>query len=151
MVFVGIIVMLAAADLWLKEKIERQDADGFPRPLAGTKIVLYRDHNAGFPFGFMKKYGVLVRVIPLVITSALAGILGYLIPQKGNGIQKLGLSMLIGGSVSNLYDRWVRRYVVDYFSIKVGWLKGVVLNLGDLFVFLGAFILLIREFVKGSN
>lgn len=151
MIFVVLVTVLAAVDLWFKARIEKQDAGDFPRPLGHTKIMLYRDHNAGFPFGFMQKYPPLVRGIPLVITSALAGILCYLIPQKGNRTQKLGLSFLIGGSISNLYDRLVRRYVVDYFSIKIGCLKKVVLNFGDLFVFAGAFILLIRELFNGSG
>lgn len=153
MIFIGIIIIITATDLWLKAQIEKQDPAAFPRPLAGTKtkIMLYRNHNAGFPFGFLEKYTTLVQVIPLVITSALAGILCYLIPQKGKRVQKAGLAMLVGGSASNLYDRWVRRYVVDYFSIRAGGLKRVVLNLGDLFVFAGALILLVRELFSGSN
>lgn len=148
MLFITIIITLAALDLWIKAKIEKQDPETFPRPLANTRIMLYRNHNAGFPFGFLKKYGALVRGIPLVITSSLAGVLTWLIPQNGRRIEKLGLVFLIGGSLSNLYDRFVRRYVVDYFSIQVGWLKRVVFNLGDIFIFTGAFILLLREIFK---
>jgi len=37
---------------------------------------------------------------------------------------------------------------VDYFSIQYGKLKKVVFNLGDLFIFLGAGIILIVEIIK---
>lgn len=151
MIFAAIIVILAAGDLALKRWIENQDPARFPRPLpkSGGKIRLYRNHNAGFPFGFLEKYQELVRLIPLVEISALGGILAYLSTQKGNMGRKVGLAVLLGGGISNLYDRFVRNYVVDYFSFQFGWLKKVVFNLGDLFVFLGSVILLAAEFAAG--
>lgn len=150
MIFVGIIVLLAAGDLFLKWLIEMQDQERFPRPLekTGGRILLYRNHNAGFPFGFMEQYGELVRTAPLVVISALGGVFCYLAQKKGHTAQKVGLAILLGGAISNLYDRYVRRYVVDYFSIQFGLLKKVVFNLGDLFVFAGAGILAAVEFVQ---
>lgn len=150
MIYVIVIAALAAGDLLIKYYIERQKPEGFPRPLkhTGERIWLYRSHNAGFPFGFLEKYGELVRLLPLVVISGLGGVLCYLIPRKGGKVQKLGLAVVIGGALSNLYDRFVRRYVVDYFSIRAGWLKKVVFNLGDIFVFLGSGILLAREVFK---
>lgn len=153
MVFAAIIVVLAVGDLVLKGWIEKQDPAQFPRPLpkSGGKILLYRNHNAGFPFGFLEKYQELVKLIPLVEISALGGVLAYLNTQKGNTVKKVGLAVLLGGGISNLYDRFVRNYVVDYFSFQFGWLKKVVFNLGDLFVFLGSAILFMAEFVAGMQ
>lgn len=150
MIFVGIIVLLAAGDLFFKWLIEKQDQERFPRPLAktGGKILLYRNHNAGFPFGFMEQYGELVRTVPLVVISGLGGVFCYLVQKKGNTVRKAGLAILLGGAISNLYDRYVRRYVVDYFSFQFGWLKKVVFNLGDLCVFAGAGILTAVELVQ---
>lgn len=151
MIFVGIIVLLAAGDLFLKWIIEQQDQERFPRPLekTGGRILLYRNHNAGFPFGFMEKHGELVRTVPLVVISGLGGVFFYLLQnKKGHTLQKTGLAILLGGAVSNLYDRYVRRYVVDYFSFQFGWLKKVVFNLGDLFVFAGSGILMAIELVQ---
>lgn len=151
MIFVGIIVLLAAGDLFLKWLIEQQGQERFPRPLekAGGRILLYRNHNAGFPFGFMEKHGELVRTVPLVVISGLGGVFFYLLQnKKGHTIQKAGLAILLGGALSNLYDRYVRRYVVDYFSFQFGWLKKVVFNLGDLFVFAGSGILMAAELVS---
>jgi len=143
MVLAAIIVLLAAGDLVLKGWIEKQDPAQFPRPLqkSGGNIQLYRNHNAGFPFGFLEKHQELVKLIPLVEISALGGFLVCLNTQKGNTAKKVGLAVLLGGGISNLYDRFVRNYVVDYFSFQFGWLKKVVFNLGDLFVFLGSAIL----------
>lgn len=150
----GLIVGLAAGiDQALKWWIEKQEPEDFPRPLkkAGGKILLYRNHNAGFPFGFLKEYGELVRMVPLVVTSMLAGVLCYLAGKKGKAVQKTALAAVIGGSASNLYDRFVRRYVVDYFSFQFGFLKKVVFNLGDICVFAGSGLLLILELVRQTR
>lgn len=153
MIFIGVIAALLILDLGLKKMIEEQDAEKFPREMEGTggKIWLYQNHNQGFPFGFLKSKPQLVRNIPLVMTSALAGILVWLLPRKGNTAEKLALSLCIGGAASNLYDRLIRHYVVDYFSIQCKWLKKVVFNLGDIFILAGAGLLFFSEIVRSLN
>ena len=150
MIYGVIIFLLATADLIVKQLIEGQKAETFPRPLEGSngKILLYQNHNAGFPFGLLEKYGDLVRMLPLAVTSALAGALAALAAGKEQVVRKLALATVIGGSLSNLYDRFVRRYVVDYFSIQIGPLKKVVFNLGDVCVFLGSVVLILAELAE---
>ena len=87
-------------------------------------------------------------MLPLAVISGLAGFLAAILPQKGKTVQKFGIAVILGGAVSNLYDRMIRHYVVDYFSIQCGKLKKVVFNLGDIFVFLGSAILFGAEIVK---
>lgn len=150
MVFICIGAMIFVIDLLLKESIEQQDQETFPRELEKSqgKILLYRNHNEGFPFGFLKEKPELVKNVPLIMISALAGILLWLLPKKGQILEKTALTFAIGGGLSNLYDRLVRGYVVDYFSIQWKKLKKVVFNLGDLFIFLGAALLLISELIQ---
>lgn len=150
MVFIGIIALLAALDLIIKSAIEDQEEAVFPKELEGSggKVLLHKNHNAGFSFGYFKDHPSLVQMIPLAVASFIGGMLASLLQRKGNTLEKLALSIAMGGAVSNLYDRLVRHYVVDYFSIQYGKLKKVVFNLGDLFIFLGAGIILIVEFMK---
>lgn len=148
MIFVCIMLLIAGGDLFFKWMIEQQDQETFPRPLekTGGRILLYRNHNAGFPFGFLEKHEELVRTLPLVVISGLGGIFVYLLQnKKAHTVQKAGLAILLGGAASNLYDRYIRRYVVDYFSFQLGWLKKVVFNLGDLCIFAGSGILMAAE------
>lgn len=150
MIFIGIIALLAALDLLIKKIIEEQKEMEFPKELHGSggKILLYQNHNSGFSFGFLKKHPKLVQMIPLAAASFLSGMLAGQLQHKGRIADKIGLSILLGGAVSNLYDRLVRHYVVDYFSIQCKKLKKVVFNLGDLFIFLGAGILLVVEIMR---
>ena len=150
MIYTGIIAALSSLDLGIKWLIEREKPEDFPKPLRHTcgKILVYRNQNAGFPFGFLEKHGEGVRMLPLAVISGLFGFLTALLPQKGKRVQKIGIAIILGGAISNLYDRLVRRYVVDYFSIQCGKLKEVVFNLGDIFVFLGSGILFTAEVIK---
>ena len=80
--------------------------------------------------------------------SGVAGIFFWVYPKRGHLAEKLGTSLVLGGGLSNLYDRMKKGYVVDYFSIRVGKLKKVVFNLGDIFIFLGAGMMLLAEIAE---
>ena len=115
MIFLFLIAAVVFLDLGLKDTIDEMDQEQFPKELEGSRgwILLYRNHNEGFPFGALKEKKELVKMIPLAVVSAAAGMF--------------------------------RGYVVDYFSIQWKKLKDVVFNLGDIFVFAGSLILLLRE------
>ena len=85
MIYTAIIAALSSLDLGIKWLIEREKPEDFPKPLPHTcgKILLYHNHNAGFPFGFLEKHGEVVRMLPLSVICGLAGYLAALLPQKG--------------------------------------------------------------------
>lgn len=145
--FLGLGTTLAFLDLAVKNQIENQDPGEFPRMMEGSrgKIRLYRNHNAGFSFGVLKERPDLVKLLPLCMTSAAAGIWAWLAGKKGNMIEKTAMTLILAGGASNLYDRQVRGYVVDYFSIQWKALKKVVFNLGDMFIFLGTALLVVSQ------
>ena len=81
----------------------------------------------------------LVRMVPVVFTSAAAGILTWLLCRdEGRKADRIGFALITAGGLSNLYDRLKRGYVVDYFSIRCKYLEKVVFNLGDFFIFAGS-------------
>lgn len=147
MEFLGLIAGLFGLDIFLKGRIEAQDPGKFPRDMEGTggRIRLYRNHNAGFCFGLLKKRPDLVRQIPLIFTSAAAGVLAWLLTRKSRLIDRLGFTLVTAGALSNLFDRLKRGYVVDYFSFQVKWLEKVVFNLGDLCIFAGTALLTVSD------
>lgn len=151
--FLGLLAGLLSLDLIIKEKIEEQDAAPFPRDMEGTggRIRLYRNHNEGFCFGLLKKNQKLVRGVPLVFTSASAGILLWLMARKGRFVDRLGFTLVTAGALSNLFDRLKRGYVVDYFSFKVKWLEKVVFNIGDICILAGALLLTLSDLFRSSD
>jgi signal peptidase II len=93
----------------------------------------------------MKEYPQMVKGVPFMVVSAVAGAFGMLLLRKGSRVQKTGLAVVLGGALSNLYDRVKRGYVVDYFSVQKKGLDQVVFNLGDLFIFLGSVLFALGE------
>lgn len=138
---------LTVADLAMKNEIERQGDAAFPREMKGSKgrIKLYKNHNPGFSFGILKG-SLAVKLIPLCVTSGVAGVWTYLMGVRGRWTEKLALTLVLAGGLSNLTDRVLRGYVVDYFSVQWKALKKVVFNLGDIYIFLGSGILLLGQF-----
>ena len=144
------IMAIVLTDLGIKSVIEKADPSEFPKELEGSKgfIMLYRNHNDGFPMGILKSRPDLVKNVPLAVLSAVAGIFFWIYPRKGYWAEKIGACLVLGGGISNLYDRLKRGYVVDYFSIRLKKLKKIVFNLGDICIFLGAGILLAAQIVE---
>ena len=154
MKYAWIAAALAALDQGIKQNIEEQEDQSLPRDLPCAKgwIRLHKNHNAGFPFGFLKSKPQMVQTIPLMMTSALAGALAALYDRRDGAagiLERFGLAVALGGAISNTWDRMVRGYVVDYFSVQWKGLKRVVFNLGDIFIFLGAVIVLIGRGLAG--
>lgn len=148
------LILLAAtillADLAIKAVVEEADPGDFPRKLEATKgfIIIHRSHNAGFPMGVLKDKPELVKVIPLSVLSGVAGVFLWLYPKKGHVLEKTGASLVLAGGLSNLWDRWKRGYVVDYFSFRVKKLEKIVFNIGDMAVFLGAAVMFIAQVIE---
>ena len=148
------LILLAAtillADLAIKAVVEEADPGDFPRKLEATKgfIILHRSHNAGFPMGVLRDKPELVKVIPLSVLSGVAGVFLWLYPRKGHVLEKTGASLVLAGGLSNLWDRWKRGYVVDYFSFRVKKLEKIVFNIGDMAVFFGAAVMFIAQVIE---
>ena len=155
-------IILASASPRRKELLEQIGAEFVVCPAKGEEIITEEEPSAvvmelsrqkaeevaSGVLTYNEQHAELVRMLPLAVISGLAGFLAAILPQKGKTVQKFGIAVILGGAVSNLYDRMIRHYVVDYFSIQCGKLKKVVFNLGDIFVFLGSGILFGAEIVK---
>ena len=140
---------LTFLDQAAKNQIEERDGAEFPKKMPGLEkaVMLYKNHNPGFSFGFLKGSSA-VKTVPLCLTSALAGVWVYLMGTRGRFVEKLAFTLTLAGGISNLYDRLRRGYVVDYFSIQWKALKKVVLNLGDLFILAGAILMTVHGFFQ---
>ena len=70
----------------------------------------------------------------------------YVILKKQGSWLKLGMSFIVAGGASNVYDRIKRKYVVDYIYWKK--LKKIIFNLADIFIVIGTFIVMIFDLLN---
>ena len=138
----AIILSTFAGDFWIKNQVEQKRAEGETREILGGRLLLRRYHNRGAALNFGERRRPLVAAVSVLLTLAALGALILSLGQKGNGMLRVGLSLLLGGAFSNTYDRLKRKYVVDYVSFGVKWkkLRQVVFNISDFCIITGALL-----------
>ncbi len=140
LICIGIVVAVFITDLLIKNKVET--GKNLPRTAGGGLILLKRYHNKGAMLNLGEKNPKLVTALSVILSLVALGILVFSFGSHGNNLLRIGLSLLLGGAFSNTYDRLKRKYVVDYLSFRVKWktLAGVVYNISDFCIMIGALL-----------
>lgn len=136
-----------AGDFFLKKHVEEHRDMKEQTEICGGRIVVRKYHNGGVALNFMENRPDLVRKICGSVLLVLGIIWFLLLRKKDNPGVLLGLSLLVGGGASNLYDRLARGYVVDYFSFRTPWKKfnQIIFNISDMCIFLGGILVVLFE------
>lgn len=133
-------------DMVIKNRVEKYIpvSGGIRREkeLLGGKLLLRRHRNRGAMLNLGEKKRPLIAALSLILTLILTAVFLISLGQRGSHLLRAGLSLLLGGSFSNTYDRLKRKYVVDYISFNVKWkpLRRVVFNLSDFCIIIGALL-----------
>ena len=67
---------------------------------------------------------------------------------KSTGLEKLGFSLILGGSSGNIFDRLYYRAVVDFIDININNIHWFIFNFADIFISIGVILLIIIEIFK---
>ncbi len=103
--------------------------------------------NSGIAFGLMSfnesiYYNLLTGVI-ILITLIL-----FIFMMKSKNFEKLGFSLIIGGSLGNIFDRIYYSSVVDFIDFHIDNFHWFIFNVADIFITIGILLLIILEFFK---
>ena len=138
--FGGMLVVFLCVDMGIKQYIEDIFDRREERKCIVPGLVLRKVYNRGFLLSTLEKYPKIVQG-----ASAVTGvvILFYdllLFLKKGKWLEKTGMIFLTAGAASNIYDRLVRKKVIDYigFQSKNKFLSSLTANLADFYVIIGA-------------
>jgi Lipoprotein signal peptidase len=147
MIFLLIAIVIFIADFIIKDYIERNKKENDSELIIKDKVILRKVYNKGIMFNIGEDKAEFITGLSVgVFAIVLFGYI-HLLLKNGYGVLKLGASFVIGGAASNIYDRLMKKKVVDYFSIntKVKKIKQIVFNISDWFIFLGAIIIFISQ------
>ena len=101
--------------------------------------------NNGIAFGlFSFNEQFYYNIITLVIIIITIVILFFVI--KSAGVEKIGFSMIFGGSLGNIFDRLYYSAVVDFIDFHINNIHWFIFNIADIFISLGVIILITIEF-----
>ena len=70
---------------------------------------------------------------------------------KINDFRRYFFSIILGGSLGNLFDRLVYNAVPDFIDFHIGNLHWFIFNLADIFITIGAICLILDEFIFKSK
>ncbi|MEG1956145.1 MAG: signal peptidase II [Lachnospiraceae bacterium] len=149
MIFLGIAIGICLIDLLAKTYVERNFSELEHKEVCNERLILTKVHNKGMMMNFLDQYPKVVEGSAGIVGIFLSGYFLVLLGKSGNCFRKLGIACMVGGAWSNIYDRFTRKYVVDYICFKTRWkkLNNIVFNIGDLFIFLGCILTMISSVV----
>ena len=105
--------------------------------------------NTGGAWSILSNHTWLLIVFSLLI---IVFIIGYIRKNKVNKrLELIGYSMILGGSIGNLFDRIVYGYVIDFLDFNIFGYSFPIFNLADTFIVLGVFMLLFDSFRGKRN
>ena len=142
MIYILIIALIAGVDILIKNTMERYYWNAGDKYIFGKFIRIHKLHNKGGFLNILENHFTCLKSISGIILLLLAIVFVIVLPKQGKGLIKIGLALILGGAISNEYDRFVKGSVTDYFSIQLPYLKKIVFNLGDFAIFIGAIYLL---------
>ena len=147
MIFIGIIGVVFLLDYFAKQRAEKELGPQEVKEVAHGNVRLQKLYNKGIAFGwFQGKENITIIATAMVMGVMLASFWAIVF-KKGRGLNKLGYAFIIGGGLNNLYERFTKGYVTDYFSFNVKWekLKRLVFNISDMFILLGAVLVVLGK------
>lgn len=106
---------------------------------------LVRAHNEGAAFSFLSDAGGWQRWFFTSISSVISVIIVVWLARlpKYKLLEAIGLSLILGGALGNLYDRLILGYVVDFLDFHwAGW-HFAAFNVADMGISVGAILIII--------
>ncbi len=103
--------------------------------------------NKGIAFGLLSfdqiaSYNI-VTIVIIIIT-----IIILVMSLNSTGIEKIGFSLIFGGSLGNIFDRIYYRAVIDFIDININNIHWFIFNFADIFISIGVIILIFFEIFK---
>jgi len=113
-------------------------------------LNFYLIWNEGIAFGLLSfDNNEIYNFITFFITIINIIIIYILI--KINDFRRYFFSIILGGSLGNLFDRLVYNAVPDFIDFHIGNLHWFIFNLADIFITIGVICLILDEFIFKSK
>ena len=106
-------------------------------------------HNYGISFGLFS--GMISSKMIILITSIVTIAIIYLLIQASNTVEKWGLTLIIAGAISNIFDRAINNYVLDFIYLHYKDFYWPAFNFADIYITVGVLMILFQVFKEFKN
>lgn len=153
MIYFLILTAVFGLDYVVKRYIEKNKSEGQQEKALGGAILIRRMSNYGTAGSYLQNKPQIVKWVSGIALFGMCLSYIRLLFQKGDAALKICLSLILGGGLSNFYDRVKKGAVTDYFSfcVPVKKIRNLIFNISDLFIIIGSVFLLILQFRLGGR
>lgn len=143
LLFIQLALGIFQIDLAVRQEAEQHPELEKGKDICGGRVRLERLHNHGTAGGRLNGHMPAIAGVSGLVTGGCVAYFLRLLWKEGRTLEKTGFAFLVGGALSNLYERCKNGYVVDYirFRLPGGRLGRLVYNLADLFIAAGALMI----------
>ncbi len=138
--YMTVFLLATVGTIIIDQNIKSLFVDGLYH-LETSCIDLELHYNRGVAFSMFSFLGDYLKWIQLALIIA---IIGFVIYEKYIEKYPFAIGLIIGGAISNLYDRFIQNGVVDYVAWHCGF-NFAVFNYADVMIDLGVAIILITS------
>lgn len=147
-------VLVYLVDQWLKHWVK--EVQGIDR------IGEYREILPFFDLRFTQNFGISLGMFQATSPEMTIGLIAmtglislviviWMLREKSLG-DIIGLSLILGGAIGNIRDRYAFGYVIDYADFHIGTFRPfMIFNLADAAITVGVLIILVRSFFLGNK
>ena len=144
--YITIFLLVAIGTIIIDQNIKMIFVDG-GYYLQGSCIDLELHYNKGVAFSMFAFLGDNLKWIQVVLVM---GIISFVFYEGYLEKYAFPIGLIIGGAISNLYDRFIHEGVVDYVAWHCGF-DFAVFNYADVMIDLGVAIILIISFLDSRK
>jgi len=104
--------------------------------------------NSGIGFGILQIEPNIFYSIVSIIITAINLILIYWMLTSSNYLESIFISIILGGSLGNLFDRYYYSSVPDFIDLHYESFHWFTFNIADIFITIGIIGLIMIDFFK---
>jgi len=149
--WITLAMAIALADQFTKWLLARSLAAGEVVHVTGF-FNLVHVFNKGAAFSFLANAGGWQRVFFIGVTIAAVSLIVYLLRRHGGDrLFCLGLALILGGALGNLWDRVMLGHVVDFLDFHAAGWHWPAFNVADSAITVGAALLILETLLAGRR
>lgn len=140
MIYIGIIVGIFALDFFIKQYVDKKYVRKEKHSKLGGLVYIEKYYNDGAALNLLQDRPGMLKILQTILMLIICSWLYFSMRRNGTlSAGKIGMAFLVGGGLSNLFDRYTKGHVVDYVGFCFGpkWFQRIIFNVSDFFVFIG--------------
>lgn len=109
--------------------------------------------NKGVAFGWFSSWAnIKINLLSIITFISVLGLLYWLaISANARNAKKIGLSLIIGGSLGNLLDRCLYGFVIDFIDVSIKSLHWYVFNVADIAICIGVALIVFTTYQSSEQ